>query len=117
MTTLHWYDSQKYASLTNHMWGGAWTLANKDAWGALPAPIATVVPSRLDEAALAERRDFELLTGALQDKLTRQGLAFNQCERDSFRAKLAAAGYYARRRDAYGVPVWSAAEAHTGRMG
>ena len=33
--SLHFFEVQKYLSITNHIWDGVWVVANPEAWKAL----------------------------------------------------------------------------------
>src|SRR5436309_3000122 len=46
--TAKFYEVQKYASMTNHMWDGFWILANRASWGKLPKPVQEAVDKRLN---------------------------------------------------------------------
>ncbi len=110
------FEVQKYYSLTHHQWSGFWTLINMDKWNALPAALQQIVRARMDAAALQQRRDTELISASLQDKLERQGLAFNAAPPASFHAKLVAKGYYDRWKAEFGDRAWATLEKYTGRL-
>jgi TRAP-type C4-dicarboxylate transport system substrate-binding protein len=90
---------------------------NKASWDSLPADIQAIVRKHMNAAAIAERRDIELQTTATQDKLTRQGLTFNECDRTGIKAKLSSTGYYNRWREEFGPVAWATMEKYTGRLG
>ena len=115
--TQKFYEVQRYCSLSNHMWSGYWNLINMDKWNSLPANFQAIVSKNLNESAMLERRDSELQTVSVQDKLHRQGLAFNAVEVPTFKAKLATNGYYARWRDNFGPVAWGYLEKYTGKLG
>ena len=108
----HIYEVQKYLSLTNHMWGAFWLIANPEAWKALPADVQGVVSRNLAKYALLQRRDMALLTLSLSDKLQRQGMAMNQTDVTSFRDKLGP--YYARWKQELGTTAWGLLESAVG---
>lgn len=114
--TFRFFEVVKYASLTHHMWGGFWNLINAEKWAGLAPDLQAAVREHLNAAAALERRDTELVYGSTQDKLRRQGLLINAPAPESFKARLTAAGYYARWRSEFGERAWSALERYTGRI-
>jgi TRAP-type transport system periplasmic protein len=111
-----WFEVQKYASLTHHMWNGYWIVIGGDKWKSLPAAYQASMRKNLNAAALLQRRDVDVLTGSVQDKLARQGLAFNACDRGSIKATLTANGYYKRWHAEFGDAAWSALEKYAGKL-
>jgi tripartite ATP-independent transporter DctP family solute receptor len=116
VSTQRYFEVQKYASLTRHMWSGWWTLVNLNAWNTLTPQLQQILRSRLNEAAILERHDNQILESSVQDKLTREGLAFNDVNQAPFKAKLVANGYYARWKAEFGDKAWTALEKYTGKM-
>ncbi len=109
------YEVQKYLSVTNHMWGGYWVIANQDAWKAL-GPDQAIVNHHMLEYADMQRRDTAALNAALADKLGRQGLAFTPNPNvGSFKAKLG--DFYTRWKAEYGDKAWGLLEQYTGKLG
>src|SRR5258707_704549 len=89
------YEVQKFASLTNHMWDGFWTLANGRVWASLPKDLQDMVERNLNEAARQERADVAALNASLQGALSQKGMGFNDTDPEQFRAALRKAGFYA----------------------
>ena len=114
--TMRFYEVQKYCSLSQHMWSGYWTLAYPPAWKKLPADLQAIVAKEFNAAAVVERRDLVLLQSSIQDKLHRQGLAFNPVDVATFKRKLAANGYYGRWKAEFGAPAWTALEQYAGKL-
>ena len=115
--TLHLYEVQKYCSLSHHLWSGYWTLINPDAWKRLSPDLQAIVAREFAKSAADERRDTAIQSGSVQDKLHRQGLTFNPVDRESFKRKLIANGYYTRWKNEFGEKAWSALESYTGKLG
>lgn len=111
-----WFEVQKYASLTHHMWNGYWILINPDMWNALSQSYKDSVRKHMNAAGLLQRRDVNTLTRSIQEKLQRQGLAFNTCDRESIKATLTASGYYKRWHNEFGAVAWNALEKYTGKL-
>ena len=117
LMSQHWYEVQKYAAPTHHMWGGYWIMINPDKWNALPPAYQESVRRNMNAAALLQRRDVDLLTHSVQDKLERGGLVFTPCDRTSMKAKVVASGYYPRWKAEFGPAAWTALEKYTGPLG
>ena len=114
--TLRLYEVQKFCSLSHHMWTGYWTLFSPDAWKRLSPDLQAIVARELNAGALAERRDTELQSTSIEDKLHRQGLTFNNVDVASFKRKLVANGYYTRWKGEFGEKAWATLEQYTGKF-
>jgi TRAP-type transport system periplasmic protein len=110
------YEVQKFCSLTNHMWDGFWLLANRRAFERLPEDARTIVAREFNSSALDERQDVAKLNGQLKDKLASGGMQFNNIEREPFRARLKAAGFYKDWRARFGDEAWQMLEAAVGEL-
>ena len=108
------YEVQKYISITNHMWTGYWTVANNDAWKALPPDIQAVVARNMARYVNLERDDVFLLNKSLSDKLQRHGLVANVADTKEMRSRLSP--YYARWKAEFGSTAWSLLEAKVGKL-
>ncbi|MBV8602252.1 MAG: TRAP transporter substrate-binding protein [Candidatus Eremiobacteraeota bacterium] len=114
--TLRLYEVQKFCSLSHHMWSGYWTLINNDAWKRLSPDLQSIVARELNQAAVDERRDTDIQSGSVQDKLHRQGLSFNPVDVASFKKKLVANGYYTRWKNEFGEKAWATLEEYAGKF-
>src|SRR5581483_2398017 len=114
--SFRFYEVQKYCSLTHHMWTDHWMLANLEKWNGLPKNYQEIIRKNLNEGATLERHDDEVLMQSVRGKLEREGIVFNEPSPESFKAKLAAAGYYGRWRSEFGDTAWSALEKYAGRL-
>jgi len=111
----HYFEVEKYLSLTNHMWGARWMLVNLDAWNALPKDVQTVLSSASLKYAGFSHRDTELLDAAIPDKLKRRGMIVSTVSRDAFKQKLGTP-FYNRWRDEFGTVPWGLMEQYTGPL-
>ena len=111
---FRYYEVQKYLSLTNHIWGGQWLSANLGIWSALAPDLQEIVKRNAVKYALLVRRDSYLMSGALTDKLRRQGLAVNVPDTTGMRARLGP--YYAHWKSEFGSAAWGLLEASVGRL-
>ena len=87
------YEVQSSCALTNHIWDGYWFIANGRQWSGMPADVQEIVSRAINEAGLKQRGDIKALNKSVQADLQSKGLKFNQCDTDSFRAKLREAGF------------------------
>ena len=108
------YEVQKYISITNHNWAGYWLTANPEAWNALPPDIQVIVDRNAAKAALAVRRDIALRNTSVGDKLTCQGIVFNNADTAGMRARVTP--YYAKWKAEFGNTAWSLLEAAVGKL-
>ena len=114
--TAKLYEVQTYCSLTNHMWDGFWMLANRRAFGRLPADMQRIVTTAFDAAALQQRADVAGLNAALQGTLAKAGLHFNDVDPAPFRNQLSHAGFYQEWRGKYGDAPWKILEGAVGSL-
>jgi tripartite ATP-independent transporter DctP family solute receptor len=114
--TLRLFEVQKYCSVSHHMWSGYWTLINADKWKSLSPDLQAIVARELNDAAVKERRDTEIQSVSIQDKLHRQGLTFNSVDTASFKRKLLANGFYTRWKNEFGEKAWAALEKYAGKF-
>jgi len=111
------YEVQKYVSMTNHMWDGFWTLANKTFWGRLPQATQEIVQKRLNEAVLAERADMASLNDSIVEKLKSAGMTFVEPNRQAFREALNRTSFYPEWKGRFGAESWETLERYTGKLG
>jgi tripartite ATP-independent transporter DctP family solute receptor len=111
------YEVQKFLSISNHIWGSYFLLANGDVWKSIPPDIQSAVERNAAKYALLQRRDEVLLDASLANKLRRQGLAFNDCDLGTFRAKLSASEFYTRWKNEFGSAAWALMERYSGNIG
>jgi TRAP-type transport system periplasmic protein len=110
------YEVQKYASMTNHVWDGYWICCNADAWKALPPDLQTIVARNFNDVAIEQRADIAKLNASTKDLLISKGMVFNDTDPDSFRAQLRAANFYSDWRSKLGDQAWSLLEKHVGKI-
>jgi tripartite ATP-independent transporter DctP family solute receptor len=117
ISTVKFYEVQKYCSMTNHMWDGFWLLANPAAFNALPADMQAIAKREFARAALEQRGAIASLTAGLQASLKSNGMIFNNTDPAPFRAKLATAGFYKTWKANFGDVAWNTLESYTGALG
>lgn len=111
---MHFYEVQKYVSVTNHMWSGYWFVMNQDAYNGLPPNLQDVVRTNFNKAAVAERVAMEKVNEQQAGLLRKQGMAFNTPNTEVMRGRLQ--GYYARCKAEFGSSAWTALESVTGKL-
>ena len=116
ISTAKLYEVQKYCSITNHMWDGFWFLGNKKSFERLPKDLQEIMTRNINEAGMNQRADVRKLNDSLIDDMKGKGLAFNNADADSFRAKLRSAGFYAEWKKKFGDEPWALLEKYTGKL-
>ena len=111
--TTHWYEVEKYLSLTNHVWTGEWLIANGDLWKSLPSDLQAIVERNHTKYALLGRRDIEASQASIVAKLRSQGMVVNVVDQTPFRARLRS--YYESWATAFGATEWGLLQSALGR--
>ncbi|MBD5654270.1 MAG: TRAP transporter substrate-binding protein, partial [Candidatus Eremiobacteraeota bacterium] len=111
------YEVQKYASLTNQMWGGYWVVANPDAWNGLSKGVRDAVMRLNAECAAKQRVDVAKIEDNEPARLTAHGMIVNRPDQAAFRKKMHDAGFYSDWRKTFGDTGWRALEKYTGSLG
>ncbi len=109
---FHFYEVQKYISMTNHMWAGCWVVANGDVWKSLPPDLQAIVERNSDKYCLQQRRDIAIQTASIIDKLQRRGMVSNATDISAFRSRLTP--YYQRWKAQFGPALWGMLESAEG---
>ena len=110
------YEVQKYLSLTRHMWGGYWFLANKDAFAALPADIRATVARVANECAVEQRVELAALDLSIQQQIAAKGIVINNVDNSPFRDALTRSGYYREWQAKFGSQAWGLLERYAGKL-
>jgi tripartite ATP-independent transporter DctP family solute receptor len=116
IATMRLFEVQKYLSITNHMWSAYHFLGNADAWKALPRDVQAVVERNLTAHALLQRADTQRKNDALAGQLAARGMTVSGADVGGFRAKLTAAGFYAKWKGAFGSRAWDLLERYAGKL-
>lgn len=110
------YEVQKYCALTNHIWDGYYFFINGKTWNSLPGDVQTLIATKFNDAAVQQRQAVISSMGPAQTELAKNGLVFNNVDRDAFRSALREAGFYAQWKKAFGPTVWSLLEDSVGKL-
>ncbi|SAL76796.1 TRAP transporter substrate-binding protein [Caballeronia telluris] len=116
INTGKFYEVQKFCSLTNHIWDGFWTLANRDAWNRLPPDLQKIVGTELERSVRDQRTDIAALSKSLQTDLSSKGLQFASVDSGAFRSALAKTSFYTEMKEKYGEDNWALLEQAVGKL-
>ncbi len=110
------YEVQQSCARTNHIWDGYWFIANGRQWSGMPDDVKEIVSHAINEAGLQQRADIKALNASVEADLSAKGLAFNEADTESFRAKLREAGFYAEWKGKFGEEAWGHLESAVGTL-
>ena len=108
------YEIQKYVSLTAHAWAGFNLMASLKVWETLPMEVRAVIERNVVKYVTMQRQENAAMNNGMQAKLTEQGMAFNEADKNSFRSRLGP--FYANWKDKVGGKAWSLLEAQVGKL-
>jgi tripartite ATP-independent transporter DctP family solute receptor len=106
--TAHWYEVQKYCSLTNHAWTAEWQIVNGDTWRKLSPDLQGLIERLNTRYTTVERRDAKAVNLQAAAKLRGQGITINPVDQGPFRASLKS--YFSSWADAFGAKAWGLLE-------
>ena len=111
------FEVQKNLSLSSHMWGGYWLLAESEWFNKLPGDVQGIVTRNASRFTDRQRSDVMKLNDSLVGKLQSQGMAVNKlsdADRATMKAKLA--DYYKRWKGEFGSHRLGSAGGYTGKL-
>ncbi len=114
--TAKFYEVQKYASLTSHVWAGLHVSLNAGAWKKLPPNLQDIVGRRMTEAATLERADWIERNKTVTKHLEDNGMVFNAPETAPFRDALRKSGFYPEIKQRMGDEPWRLLEKYSGPL-
>ena len=112
------FEVQKYLSMSSHMWGGYWLLAENQWWSQIAPADQAIVTRNASTITDRQRGDIMKLNDSLIGKLQSQGMTVNTltaADRASMKAKLG--DYYRRWKAEFGATAWGLLEGYTGKLG
>jgi len=110
------YEVQKYVTLTNHVFGASYLLANGDAWARLPKGLRDLVEGTVDAYAVRQRADVIAAETPIVAQLQSEGIRVDRVTPGPFRDAVRSAGLYAQWRDKFGPVAWHALESAVGTL-
>ncbi len=78
------HEVQSYLTLTGHVYTPAYLIAGRDRWQALPEAVRSVLAETAREVQAFVYDQAELLDSRLLADLRSEGIAVNECDRQSF---------------------------------
>jgi tripartite ATP-independent transporter DctP family solute receptor len=111
------FEVQKYLSMSSHMWGGYWLLAENAWWAKIPADAQAIITRNASTITDRQRRDIMKLNDSLVGKLQSQGMTVNTlsaADRATMKAKLS--DFYKRWKAEFGETAWGLLEGYTGKL-
>ena len=111
------FEVQKYLSMSSHMWGGYWLLAENEWWSKIPGDAQAIITRNASSITDRQRRDIMKLNDSLVGKLQSQGMTVNTlsaADRASMKAKLG--DYYKHWKGEFGDTAWGLLEGYTGKL-
>lgn len=112
------FEVQKYLSMSSHMWGGYWLLAENQWWSSIPADAQAIVVRNASSITDRQRNDIAKLNDSLVGKLQSQGMSVNTlsaADRASMKGRLGE--FYRRWKAEFGPTAWGLLEGYTGKLG
>jgi len=111
------YEVQKNLSLSSHMWGGYWLLAESEWFNKMPSDLQALVTRNASKYTDRQRSDVMKMNDSLIGKLRSQGMAVNElgaADRATLKAKLS--DYYKRWKGEFGGTAWDLLESYAGKL-
>lgn len=108
------YELQKYVSITNHLWSGFNLIANLKTWNGLREDGRKAIERNAAKFVAMQRKENAGLNEEAHSRLMQQGMAFNEADTASFRARLGP--FYSHWKETVGQRAWSLLEAHAGKL-
>jgi tripartite ATP-independent transporter DctP family solute receptor len=112
------YEVQKNLSLSGHMWGGYWLLAESEWFNKLPSDLQALVTRNASKYTDRQRSDVMKMNDSLIGKLQSEGMSVNKlsdADRASLKGKLG--DFYRRWKGEFGGTAWGLLEEYTGKLG
>lgn len=114
--TAKLYEVQKYCIETSHIWDSFCVLANKRAFGRLPADLQEIVTRELKQGVMDQRADEARLDAGLKATLQGKGMTFIEVDKAAFRDALRKSTFYTDWRGKFGDQAWDALQSVSGGL-
>lgn len=113
---LHLHEVTRHIALTSHMWSGFNLIASRRFWDTLPADVQQIIERVARKHVARQRAHTDALNRALESKITGWGMTATTVDRNAFRERLRAAGFYRRWRESSGATAWRLLEDSIGKI-
>jgi TRAP-type transport system periplasmic protein len=114
--TAKLYEVQKYCSMTYHVWAAINMSFGVPYWKKLPQDLQDLCTTEFSASAMQERDDWQKMSAAEIDKLTKAGLTFNKPDTAPFREELKKTGFYPDMKKEAGDKAWALLEKYVGPL-
>ena len=113
---LRLHEVTHHMGLSYHMWSGFNMMASLKFWEQLPVRIQQTVEAVARKHVARQRAHTDALNRALEAKLAGWGMTTTAVDQDSFRRRLADAGFYQRWQNIVGAEAWALLEQSIGKI-
>lgn len=113
---LRLQEVTRHIALTSHMWSGFNLIASRRFWDTLPTDVQQIIERVARKHVARQRAHTDALNRALESKITSWGMVATTVDRNAFRERLRAAGFYQRWRDSTGATTWRLLEEGVGKI-
>lgn len=113
---LRLHEVTRHIALTSHMWSGFNLIASQRFWDTLPADIQQIIERAARKHVARQRAHTDALNHALESKIAGWGMIASTVDRNAFRERLHAAGFYRRWRESTGATAWQLLEDSIGKI-
>ena len=114
---LKLHEVTRHVSLTSHMWSGFNLIASMRFWRQLPPDVQDIVLASTARHVARQRVHTDALNHELETRLPARGMTMLRPDRESFRVRLSASGFYRRWKTALGSTAWRLLEQNVGALG
>lgn len=113
---LKLHEVTKHVALTSHMWSGFNLIASRKFWDKLPADVQQIIEHTARKHVARQRAHTNALNRTLESKIAGWGMTATTVDRNAFRERLRAAGFYRRWRESTGATTWRLLEDSIGKI-
>lgn len=113
---LRLHEVTKHIALTSHMWSGFNLIASRRFWDTLPANVQQIIERAARRHVARQRAHTDALNRALESKITGWGMVATTVDRNAFRERLHAEGFFRRWRESTGATAWKLLEDSVGKI-
>jgi tripartite ATP-independent transporter DctP family solute receptor len=113
---LKLHEVTKHVALTSHMWSGFNLIASRKFWDKLPTDMQQIIERTARKHVARQRAHTDALNRTLESKIAGWGMTAATVDRNAFRERLRAAGFYQRWRESTGATAWRLLEDSIGKI-
>ncbi|MBY0269189.1 MAG: TRAP transporter substrate-binding protein [Burkholderiales bacterium] len=113
---LRLHEVTRHIALSSHMWSGFNLIASRRFWNTLPMDVQQIIEGAARKHVARQRAHTDALNHALESKIAGWGMTATTVDREAFRERLRAAGFYRRWRESTGASAWRLLEDSIGKI-